>query len=124
MQQVVIPQERNPERIMDPQDMRGIEIEYVAPAPAAACAAPTPVSQHVAPADLSRMNKEQLTVAAAAAAASMTAELAEADAASTKCWRSMQPWRTSRECQDHPMRSQRVRPIVTIAAPNRQCRTR
>ena len=62
-------------------------IEFVASSPAAH-AAPTPVSQHVAPtpaatdvADLSRMNKEQLTLAAAAAAASMTTALAEAEAA-------------------------------------------
>ena len=43
MQQVVIPQERNSERITEltvvvpiPQDMKGIEIEYLAPAPAVA----------------------------------------------------------------------------------------
>ena len=61
---------------------------HVASSPAAAYAAPTPLSQLVAPtpapsgaADLSRMNKEQLIEAAAAAAASMTAALAEAEAA-------------------------------------------
>ena len=81
-------------------------IEYVAPSPAGTCAA-TSSSDRVCviftcrclcsayssestrgahtcrldAADLSRMNKEQLTVAAAAAAASVTAALAEAEAA-------------------------------------------
>ena len=103
-------------------------IEYVAPSitstcatpalessPAAAYAAPTPVSQNVAPtpaashaADFSRMNKDQLTVAAAVAPASVTAALAEAEKPpSAKCWRSIQHWPTSLPKPSHLRRSRR-----------------
>ena len=87
-------------------------IEYVASSLVVACAASSPASEFVAPtpaascaADLSRMNKEQPTVAAAAASAAMTAALAEAEATQRKMleepWPTSlpKPWRRSTETQ-------------------------